>query len=356
MSVASNAPKTTKRGPPTGPAYSLYAFLAAILAIYYAYPSESNPLNSFITISYPEPAASGTGTVYGKGPRDLHFVAFYGVVLFAARDFTCHVLGDGLVHLLGIKGSGRTKFPQQLWEGAYFAFIALFGLYVMRRTPMWYFDMPGLFEGFPHRTLIAPFKVFYLLHSGNWVQAAAMTFLQLEKARKDNGVLILHHVVTLIAIPLVYMAHLTHFALVMIIPHDITDSLLSFAKCISYTTKSPIISMPYFTFFVGSWIYFRHYIGGITFWTLLTQYRPAITTAYGWGGEEEQWKAATLHGIVVALFGALQLMNAYWLFLILRIAARAITGEIPKDDRESDEEGEAQNQRQRGKTQNGKRK
>ena len=34
------------------------------------------------------------------------------------------------------------------------------------------------------------------------------------------------------------------------------------------------------------------------------------------------------------------MLNIYWLYLILRVAARAVFGEIPKDERESDEEGE----------------
>ncbi len=40
---------------------------------------------------------------------------------------------------------------------------------------------------------------------------------------------------------------------------------------------------------------------------------------------------------MVGLFGALQLMNLYWLFLILRVAAKAASGNVPKDEREEDE-------------------
>ncbi|KAL4966471.1 TLC domain-containing protein [Aspergillus stella-maris] len=323
----------------SSPAYSLYVSVIVFIAAYYVFPAESNPLHPFLFLSYRDSTNSNGESLYGKGPKDLLFVSFYGLVLFAARDFTRQIIGRSLASILGIKGATVEKFTQQLWQGVYFTFIALFGLYVMTQTPMWYFHMPGLFEGFPHRQLIAPFKVFYLLHSGNWIQQAAVTFLGLEKSRKDNFIMSAHHVVTLLAIPLVYMAHMTHFALVLIIPHDVSDALLAFAKCISYATKNPYISMPYFALFVGNWIYWRHYIGGITFWTLLTKYRPAITEAYGW--EDEQWKAATLHGAVTVLFGALQVMNAYWLFLILRITVKSVFGgEVPTDERESEEEGD----------------
>lgn len=110
---------------------------------------------------------------------------------------------------------------------------------------------------------------------------------------------------------------------------------LQFGKCISYADVNSTISTPYFAFFVGSWIYFRHYVGGITFWTLLTRYKSAITRAYAW--ENQPWKATSLHGVVVGLFGALQLMNIYWLYLIMRIAVKVASGETPQDERETEE-------------------
>lgn len=110
---------------------------------------------------------------------------------------------------------------------------------------------------------------------------------------------------------------------------------LQFGKCISYAGINSTIAIPYFALFVGLWIYFRHYVGGITFWTLLTKYKPAITRAYGW--ENEPWKATILHGMVVGLFGALQLMNIHWLYLIMRIALKAASGEMPQDERETEE-------------------
>jgi hypothetical protein len=70
----------------------------------------------------------------------------------------------------------------------------------------------------------------------------------------------------------------------------------------------------------------------------LTRYCPAITKAYDW--EDEQWKAWTLHGIVVGLFGLLNVMNIYWCYLILKFAAKAASGTVPKDERESADEDE----------------
>lgn len=224
----------------------LYAGVAAVLTGYAVYPSKSNPLYPAIFLSYSIPANNDSErTQYGKGPKDLIFVAFYTLVLFAARDFVREHVGRALSRSLGIKDEDRQfKFIQQLWQAVYFGWIACFGLYVMRGLPLWFFNMPGLFEGFPHKTLDGPFKVFYLVHSGNWIQQALVTFIPLEEARNDNWVMVTHHIITLSAIPLVYTWHLTHFALALIIPHDISDSILAVSPAIENSLPMPLILNP----------------------------------------------------------------------------------------------------------------
>lgn len=214
----------------------LYAGVAVVLGGYAIYPSKLNPLRSAIFLSYPLPSnklESGP-TQYGKGPKDLIFVTFYTLVLFAVRDFIQERLGRPIAKHLGIfEDAKQEKFIQQLYQAIYFAAISIFAFFVMKRTSLWLFHMPGLFDGFPHKTHDAPFKAYYLVHSANWVQQAAVTFLGLEKARKDFAVLVAHHVVTLTVIPLVYIMHMTHFALAMVLPQDITDSLLSVSQNMS---------------------------------------------------------------------------------------------------------------------------
>lgn len=210
----------------------LYAGVATVLVGYAAYPSKSNPLHSAIFLSYPLPPKFESGpTQYGKGPKDVIFVTFYTLVLFAARNFVKERLARPIARYWGVTGDAKQeKFTQQLYQAIYFAAISVFALVVMKRTSLWFFHMPGLFDGFPHKTHDAPFKVFYLVHSANWVQQAAVTILRLEKARKDHVVMVIHHIVTLSAIPLVYKTHMTYFALALIIPQDITDSILAVSQ------------------------------------------------------------------------------------------------------------------------------
>ena len=230
-----STPATAQKTPTHKSPVLFYIAVASVLAGYSAYPSESNPLYPAIFPSYPIPSKSTSEpTQYGKGPKDLIFVAFYSIVLFAVRDFISEYVARAVANFWGVTEPGKQKkFIQQFYQAVYFAFIAGFGLYVMKRTPVWFFNMPGLFEGFPHKTHDAPFKVFYLLHSANWVQQALVTFLMLEKPRKDTIVMVGHHIVTLCAIPLIYKAHMTWFALALIIPHDISDALLA----VSYKSR-----------------------------------------------------------------------------------------------------------------------
>ena len=229
QSVAEKLEKNPIRNPSS---FLLYAGVAAVLAGYAVYPSKSNPLHSAIFLSYTLPPKLNSGpTQYGKGPQDIIFVAFYTLVLFAARDFVREYLARAVAKSWGVADEAKqTKFVQQLYQAIWFGAISVFGLYVMKRTPLWFFHMPGLFDGFPHETHDAPFKVFYLIQSANWVQQALVTFLVLEKARKDNTVMVAHHIVTLLAIPLLHRMHMTYFALALIIPHDISDSLLAVSQ------------------------------------------------------------------------------------------------------------------------------
>lgn len=180
---------------------------------------------------HPSSALPGqeTGPVlYGKGPRDIAFVAFYTVVLSFTREF----LMQRLIRPLGIRAGIRTRaklsrFMEQVYTAIYFAVFGPFGLYVMSRGPLWYFDTTAMFEGFPHRKHDAIFKAYYLLQASYWTQQAIVLLLQLEKPRKDFRELVGHHIVTLALIGLSYRFHFTYMGIAVYITHDISDFFLA---------------------------------------------------------------------------------------------------------------------------------
>ena len=210
-----------------------------LLTIYLLDPTPSNPLHSAIFLSYPLPQnhphiptrsihSLNIPTYYGKGPKDFAFVAFYIIVLSFTREFLMQRVIRPVAISYGIRSRAKqNRFMEQAYTAMYFAVFGPLGLYVMYKTPVWYFNTAGMYEGFPHRSHEAVFKSYYLLQASYWAQQAIVLCLQLEKPRKDFKELVGHHIVTLALIWLSYRFHFTYMGLAVYITHDISDFFLA---------------------------------------------------------------------------------------------------------------------------------
>lgn len=211
---------------------------SVILALYFVSPGEHNPLHAAIFLSYANPPLNertntlpphiGNVTQYGKGPKDFAFVGFYMIVLSFTREFLMQRFIRPIAIYCGIKARAKqARFMEQFYTAMYFAIFGPFGLYVMSRTPVWYFNTAGMYEGFPHRAHEAYLKAYYLLEASYWAQQAIVLLLQLEKPRKDFRELVLHHIITLALIGLSYRFHFTYMGVAVYITHDISDFFLA---------------------------------------------------------------------------------------------------------------------------------
>lgn len=214
--------------------------LILILLSAYAFnPSPTNPLHSAIFLSYklsPSDALiplstrlnSSAPTQYGKGRADFAFVTFYIIVLSFTREFLMQRLIRPIALHCGIRSRAKqNRFMEQAYTAIYFGIFGPLGLFVMSRTPVWYFNTDAMFAGFPHRTHEGFFKAYYLLQASYWAQQAIVLCLQLEKPRKDFKELVGHHIVTLALIWLSYRFHFTHMGLAVYITHDVSDFFLA---------------------------------------------------------------------------------------------------------------------------------
>jgi acyl-CoA-dependent ceramide synthase len=206
------------------------ALLLCILALYTVNPTESNILHNFIFLSYkqrPNPAFPNAKIQYGKGPWDIAFVLFYAIVLSFTREFIMQELLRPLARTY-IKSRGKqARFMEQMYTAIYFGVLGPAGLYVMRQTPVWYFNTRGMYEGFPHRTHEAAFKFYYLFEAAYWAQQALVMLLGMEKPRKDFKELVMHHIITLTLIGLSYRFHFTYLGIGVYVTHDISDFFLA---------------------------------------------------------------------------------------------------------------------------------
>ncbi|KAK2872080.1 hypothetical protein FQN49_002559, partial [Arthroderma sp. PD_2] len=284
---------------------------------------------------------AGLPPQYGKGIWDIAFVLFYIIVLSFTRELIMQEILRPLARLGGIKSRGKQlRFMEQMYTAVYFFIIGPAGLYVMRQTPVWYFNTRGMYENFPHRTHDACFKFYYLLQAAYWAQQALVMILGLEKPRKDYNELVAHHIITLVLIGLSYRFHFTYMGIAVYITHDISDLLLAISKSLNYV-DSPMapLSLPGC---IGVWIYTRHYLNLRIILSLLTEFRTVGPYELNW--EEEQYKGWLSNIITLGLMTALQALNMFWLFCLLRVVYKYLVHKVAKDDRSEVEESELEDE------------
>ncbi|KAI4214236.1 MAG: hypothetical protein LQ351_003321 [Letrouitia transgressa] len=326
-------------------------FILVVLSAYLAYPFPSNPVRTALFLSYPLspsdpliPAAArsdpslSVSTHYGKGPKDFAFVAFYAVFFSFTREFLMQRVLRPMARRHGLRTKQKQfRFMEQMYTACYFGVFGPLGLYVMYRSPVWYFRMEGMYEGFPHRSHDGLFKAYYLLQASYWAQQAIVLCLGLEKRRKDFTVLVAHHVVTLALIGLSYRFHFTYMGLAVYITHDVSDFFLATSKSLSYV-ESSLVS-PYFSFFMAWWVYLRHYTNLRILHSILTTFATVGPFELDW--EIQQYKCWISQYITLALLACLQGLNIFWLYFIVRVAVMVVWKGSPKDERSDDEdEGE----------------
>lgn len=95
---------------------------------------------------------------------------------------------------------------------------------------------------------------------------------------------------------------------------------------------------PYYTLCIISWVYLRHYINLKILLSVLTEFRTIGPYVLDW--DAEQFKCDISAVITFSLLAALQALNLFWLYCLLRNGYRFVVLGIAKDDREEDEDME----------------
>lgn len=230
---------------------------------------------------------------------------------------------------------------EQMYAIFYCGVSGPFGLYIMYHSDLWLFKTKPMYRTYPDITNPFLFKIFYLGQAAFWAQQACVLVLQLEKPRKDYKELVFHHIVTLLLIWSSYVFHFTKMGLAIYITMDVSDFFLSLSKTLNYLNSvfTPFV----FGLFVFFWIYLRHVVNIRILWSVLTEFRHEGNYVLNFA--TQQYKCWISLPIVFVLIAALQLVNLYWLFLILRILYRLIWQGIQKDERsDSDSDESAENE------------
>jgi len=164
--------------------------------------------------------------MYGKGLWDLAFVTFYTLVFTCIRELSMGEVLRPFARRMGLSRGKQSRLTEQIYTAAYFGTSGLFGLYVMKRTLIWYFDNSAMFADYPP-VHDGPFKFYYLVQSAYWLQQILVLAMGLEKPRKDYNELVTHHLLTVALIAGSYCFHLTYAGLAVFVTHDISDFFLA---------------------------------------------------------------------------------------------------------------------------------
>lgn len=326
--------------------WSIPLFMMILLNLIYLMSNNytpSNPLHRFLSLSY---QIEGTydPVKYDKGWKDFCFVAYMIIFFTFLREFMMQVVLKPLANYYGMKSKKKSsRFTEQTYAIFYYGITGPLGLYIMYHSPMWFFKTEEFYKNYPHREHEWLFKFYYLFQAGFWSQQAIVLLLQLEKPRKDFKELVFHHIVTILLISLSYMFNYTWMGLGIYITMDVSDFFLGTSKTLNYI-NSPV-EAPFFLLFVFVWIYTRHWLNLKILWSVLFEYLTVGPSILDF--KTQQYKCWISQPMVFTLILALQLVNAYWLFLIIRILIRFVVYNVKKDERsdsESDEEEEEQGQ------------
>lgn len=298
--------------------------------------TETNPLHMFVAISY----RIGETDMYGKGIKDLCFVFYYMIFFTFLREFLMECVIRPITIMLHVTSRHKVKrMMEQVYAIFYCGISGPSGLYIMYHSDLWFFKTKPMYRTYPDLNNHFHFKIFYLVQAAFWAQQACVLVLQLEKPRKDYKELVFHHIVTLLLIWSSYVFHFTKIGLEVYITMDVSDFLLCLSKTCNYLDS--VFTAPVFILFVFTWIFLRHYVNLRILWSVLTEFRTEGDYVLNFA--TQQYKCWISLPIVFILISALQLVNLYWLALIVRILYRMLWKGIQKDDRsdsESDDEEE----------------
>jgi acyl-CoA-dependent ceramide synthase len=313
----------------------------------YIAPNIPNPFACFLFIQHMSPNSSPERPLYAKGYFDFAFLA-YNILFFSlVRQVITINISRPIAKYFGIKKDAKLdRFGEQAYAVVYFSFFGLWGLRIMSTLPTWWYRTEYFYIDYPHWEMGPELKRYYLMQSAYWCQQLIVLVLGLEKPRKDYNELVAHHFVTLWLVGWSYLINLTLVGNAIFMSMDIPDVFLAFSKILNYLQyeRAKVVS---FGVFVVVWAYFRHWLNLVILRSVWTQYELIPESSRVWSPKEGAWMPVWVKHQMFLAIGALQVLNLFWFYLILRILVRAILTAEATDERSDDEgDGESENKKQ----------
>ncbi|EOD49460.1 putative longevity-assurance protein [Neofusicoccum parvum UCRNP2] len=337
--------------------------LLLLLALTHAcFPRARTTTRKFFELSYYD-AASGR---YTQGWDDLPFV-FFGVIVFTAlRAAVMDYVLKPFARMGGIsKKKATVRFAEQGWLLIYCSIFWSLGMYIHYNSPYW-LNLYEIWNNFPTRAMSGLMKGYYLLQFAFWLQQILV--INMEERRKDHWQMFTHHIITSALVSMSYSYYQTKVGNVILCLMDVVDIFLAGAKLLKYLGYQTACDIG-FGVFIASWVIARHGLYLAVCWSIYAivpiampygcydsvsgDRLPDSPTTPANGGNEIMWEVLQpfrdpegpvcfnprIRWAFLGLLGGLQVITLVWLYMIIQVAYKVLTGQ-GADDTRSDDEGD----------------
>ncbi|KIY49286.1 LAG1-domain-containing protein [Fistulina hepatica ATCC 64428] len=275
-----------------------------------------------------------------KGWCDIPFIIYHLFWFSFLRQIVVRIFKRAGFYF-GLRSVAKLeRFSEQGYAMVYFAIYGLWGVWIMKTCPTWWFRTEYYWIDYPHWAMKPALKRYYLTQFSHWLYELLVMVLGVEKPRKDFFELVIHHAVTLWLIFWSYLVNLTFIGNGVFVSMDIPDVFLAFSKLLNYLQYDRAKNVSFLVFF-GVWTYFRHYLNIVILHSVWIHFDLIPESARQWRWREGAWMVWWMRYQIWAPIFALQLINLFWYYLMCRILYRAVAGDGASDVRSDDEdEGE----------------
>ncbi|KAA1085168.1 sphingosine N-acyltransferase lag1 [Puccinia graminis f. sp. tritici] len=256
-------------------------------------------------------------------------------------------------------GKKLQRFSEQGWTLVYCTVFWCMGIKILCAypEPILSFNIRQYWQGYPHTSLDALSKFYYLSQIAFWFQQIVV--LQVEKRRKDYYQMFAHHIVTAILVCGSYATNFTGIGTAVHTTMDLSDILLAVGLFILFDCRTPLSKAHYslscaqfakmlnylkvgivgdasFLVFVFSWIYTRHYVLLRIIFAIYKDLPQDIE--FTWNPSKGQIASRSLWIAFLSLLSALEILLMIWLFMILKVLWKVVRGHAPEDTRSDTED------------------
>eukprot|EP00897_Mesotaenium_endlicherianum_P002275 jgi/Mesen1/2075/ME000151S01335 len=219
------------------------------------------------------------------------------------------------------------KFQESSWKFLYYGVTWVYAFVITYPEP-WFGNTAAFWEGWPGQSLKNKLKIYYTAQCGFYVYSVA-ALLFWETRRKDFGVMMTHHVVTVILLGYSYITGNFRVGSIVLALHDFSDILLEGAKLFKYAGNEAIASV-LFGLFALSWLLLR--LVYFPFWIIWSTSIELVHYA------TDAFKIKYYHFNTLLI--TLLAMHMYWWVLICRMIMKQLqnAGRVTDDVRSDDED------------------